>query len=216
MSAIANQANGVVINGASGNTIGSRDRRQRHLRQRPERHRHLRRVVGGEPDLREQDRHERSSTTGAIAQRAGRHPHRWAPYHRRSAWRRTGRNIIGGNGQHGIGIYGGRSRSDVDRRQHDRLPRAARHLGNGLSGIHIDGSRPTRSIGNRATPGATPSRSNGRNGVTVLAGTGNRVIATRASSTTSVLGIDLGNDGVRRTMPATATSGRTTGRTSRC
>ena len=105
-------------------------RRQRHLRQRPERHRHPRRVVCGEPDLREQDRRERPGDRGdrecfrTASASKGRRP-------RSIGGVGLARNIIGGNGQNGIGIYGSTTGAagarHADRRQHDRLPLAAQY-----------------------------------------------------------------------------------------
>ena len=92
------------------------------------------------------------------------------------------RNTIGGNGQNGIGIYASATGVAAPGTQiigntiGFRSP--PNTVGNGLSGIHL-GSATNTVIGG-ATQDATNLISwNGRNGVTVLAGTGNQINGTQ-------------------------------------
>jgi hypothetical protein len=102
-------------------------------------------------------------------------------------------NFIGGNGQHGIGIYGGATTTAIFANTIGlRMPLA--DLGNALDGIQINNGSNTL-IG---SPGMTITNTiseNGRNGVAVLAGSQNQ-IHEGIIFANGALGIDLGNDGV--------------------
>ena len=109
------------------------------------------------------------------------------------------RNIIGGNGQNGIGIYGSTTGAAASGTQivgntiGFRSP--PNTVGNGLSGIHL-GFATNTIIGGDTQDATNLISQNGRNGVTVLSGTGNLINGNNSIADNAILGIDLGNDGV--------------------
>ena len=109
------------------------------------------------------------------------------------------RNIIGGNAQNGIGIYGSTAGAAASGTQiigntiGFRSP--PNTVGNGLSGIHL-GFATNTIIGGNTQDATNLISQNGRNGVTVLSGTGNPINGTNSIANNAILGIDLGNDGV--------------------
>jgi uncharacterized repeat protein (TIGR01451 family) len=116
----------------------------------------------------------------------------------------TWANTIGGNGQHGIGIYGGAASTLV---LSNTIGTSAPlvDLGNGLDGIHIAAGSGTI-IGNSGSPGLTVVSHNHRNGIAILSGTANQIQGS-AIFANAGLGIDLGNDGVSPNDPADADAG---------
>ena len=121
----------------------------------------------------------------------------------------SGGNVIGGNGQNGIGIYGSASGQAAAGTQIAGntigfgAPLAA--LGNNLSGIHIGLGNNTQ-IGGLIPERMNRISRNGRNGVTVLSGVGNDFIRNAIVDNT-LLGIDLGNDGVSANDPGDGDTG---------
>ena len=195
MSAIANGAHGVVITDASGQHHRHARRRQRHLRQRPERHRRLRRVVDRQPDLREQHRRELPGDR-ADRERSGRHPHRRCGVDGHRRRRRLGRATS--SAATASTASASTARSPPARRSSATPSASARRStpsATASSGIQVDNAINT-TIGGPARRATNLISRNGRNGVSVIAGTGNLIDRQHASSTTRPSGIDLGNDGV--------------------
>ena len=102
-------------------------------------------------------------------------------------------NLVGGNGQHGIGIYGGSSANTV---QGNTIggPGSPQNTGNTLEGIQINNGSNNTIGGLNANEGNVISF-NRRNGAVVLSGTGNAIVGNSITAN-SALGIDLQNDGV--------------------
>ena len=103
------------------------------------------------------------------------------------------RNVIGGNVQHGIGLYDGASGTRIVGNTIG-FSAPLTFLGNGLEGIQVNNASNT-TIGGPAAEQANLISRNGRNGVSVIAGTHNLIEGNRIFGNTA-LGIDLGNDGV--------------------
>ena len=103
------------------------------------------------------------------------------------------RNVIGGNLQHGIGLYDLASGTRVAGNTVG-FSAPLTLLGNGLEGIQINNASNT-TIGGPQPEQANLISRNGRNGVSVIAGTHNVIEGNRIFGNTA-LGIDLGNDGV--------------------
>ena len=197
MSAIANSVNGVVINNASGNTIGTPDAGNVISGNVQNGIAILGGVVFGQPDLREQDRRERPVDRGD-GEPSGRHPHRGCGVHG-YRWRRAGaqrhrrqrperhRHLQ----QHGRS--GGPGTQIVGNTIGFRSP--PNTVGNGLSGIHL-GFATNTIIGGDTQDATNLISQNGRNGVTVLSGTGNQINGNNSIANNAILGIDLGNNGV--------------------
>jgi uncharacterized repeat protein (TIGR01451 family) len=102
-------------------------------------------------------------------------------------------NIVAGNGQHGIGIYGAATGNQIIGNVVG-LREPPNVLGNGLDGIQINNGS-NNAIGGLLPGEANTISWNGRAGVTVLAGTGNRILNDLIFANTG-LGIDLLNDGL--------------------
>ena len=103
------------------------------------------------------------------------------------------RNVIGGNVQHGIGLYDGASGTRIVGNTIG-FSAPLTFLGNALEGIQVNNASNT-TIGGSAAEQANLISRNGRNGVSVIAGTHNLIEGNRIFGNTA-LGIDLGNDGV--------------------
>ena len=103
------------------------------------------------------------------------------------------RNLIGGNAQHGVGLYGGATGTLIKGNTIGG-PGSPNHTGNSLDGVQINnGSNNT--IGGTVAAEANIISFNGRHGVVVLAGTGNS-IQQNVITNNDGLGIDLANNGV--------------------
>jgi uncharacterized repeat protein (TIGR01451 family) len=197
MSSIANGVNGVLINGPSGNTIGTPDAGN---------------VISGNALHGIEVVGTSSSATQIYANRIGTNALGTAAIgnlndgiHIAGAPSTViggvglARNTIGGNGQHGIGIFTSSTgvlatgTQIIGNTIGFRSP--PNTVGNGLSGIHLGAA--TNTVIGGATQDATNLISwNGRNGVTVVSGTGNRILGTNSIPDIVILGIDLGNNGV--------------------
>ena len=103
------------------------------------------------------------------------------------------RNVIGGNVQHGIGLYDGASGTRIAGNTIG-FSAPLTFLGNALEGIQINNASDT-TIGGPLAEAANLISRNGRNGVAAIAGTRNSIAGNRIFGNTA-LGIDLGNDGV--------------------
>ncbi len=103
------------------------------------------------------------------------------------------RNVIGGNVQHGIGLYDGASGTRIVGNTIG-FSAPLTLLGNALEGIQVNNASNT-TIGGAAPGQANLISRNGRNGVALITGTGNSIIGNRLFGNAE-LGIDLGNDGV--------------------
>jgi uncharacterized repeat protein (TIGR01451 family) len=104
-------------------------------------------------------------------------------------------NAISGNGQYGVSITGAKAASNVINNARIGTDDAGtRALGNARDGIHIDGASGTRIEGGGMFNDVVIAF-NGSNGICVVSGTGNTVVACGIHSN-SALGIDLGGDGV--------------------
>ena len=129
------------------------------------------------------------------------------------------RNVIGGNFLNGIGIYSSTAGAAASGTQiigntiGFRSP--PNTVGNGLSGIHL-GFATNTIIGGDTQDATNLISQNGRNGVTVLSGTGNHINGNNSIANNSILGIDLGNGGVTANdVRGRRCRARTTCRTSR-
>ena len=197
MSAISNNAHGVLINNASGNTIGTPDAGN---------------VISGNVQNGIAILGASSSANQIYANRIGVNALSTAAMGNLQDGIRVegaastviggvglARNVIGGNAQNGIGIYSSTTGQAAPGTQivgntiGFRSP--PNTVGNGLSGIHLGFS--TNAIIGGDTQDATNLISwNGRNGVTVLFGSGNQINGHNSIADNSILGIDLGNNGV--------------------
>jgi hypothetical protein len=110
-----------------------------------------------------------------------------------------GDNVISGNGMNGVHLESGATGNVVQNNYIGSNNSGTVALANSGSGVYVEGSS-NNTIGGAAPPADNSIEFNGKNGVTIASGTGNR-IEQNSIFMNGLLGIDLDNNGVTLNTP---------------